>query len=61
MAVVDERADLLNMHETLLGDANVVNTHLDRVRAITADQVAEAANRWLSPEQASTVVHKEVA
>ena len=61
LAVVDERADLLNMHETLLGDANLVNTHLDRVRAITADQVTEAANRWLSPEQASTVVHKEVA
>lgn len=61
LAVVDERADLLNMHETLLGDANLVNTHLDRVRAITADQVTEAAKRWLSPEQASTVVHKEVA
>lgn len=59
LAVVDERADLLNMHESLLGDAALVNTHLDRIRAITADHIAEAARRWLSPHQASTVVHQE--
>ncbi|MBZ0239268.1 MAG: insulinase family protein, partial [Cutibacterium acnes] len=30
-----------------------------RIRAITADHIAEAARRWLSPHQASTVVHQE--
>ena len=59
LSVVDERADILNMHESLLGDATLVNTHLDRVRAITADHIAEATRRWLSPHQASTVVHQE--
>ena len=59
LAVVDERADLLNMHETLLGDATLVNTYLDRIRAVTGDQVAGAAQRWLAPAQASTVVHQE--
>ncbi|MSS44774.1 insulinase family protein [Cutibacterium sp. WCA-380-WT-3A] len=58
-AIVDERADVLNMYESLLGDANLVNTYLSRVQAVTADDIAEAAKRWLSPNQASTVVHKE--
>ena len=59
LAIVDERADLLNMHETLLGDATLVNTYLDRIRAVTGDQVAGATQRWLAPAQASTVVHQE--
>lgn len=60
LAAIDERADMLAMFETLLGEAGGVNTHLERLRGVDAEGVASAC-RLLTPSLASVVVHKEVA
>ena len=57
LASQEERADHIS-HRTLLhGDATAVNTHLDRVRAITADDVRAAARTWLAPDARATVAY----
>ncbi len=35
----------------------MVNTHLDRLRDVTAEQVLDAARRWLRPESRATVAY----
>ncbi len=55
LASQEERADLIS-HTTLLhGDAAAINTHLDRLAAITADDVREAARTWLRSTNRATV------
>ncbi|MDO5710552.1 MAG: pitrilysin family protein [Micrococcales bacterium] len=50
LAALDERADHIG-HSTLLhDDPRAINTLLDRIGAVTADQVGEAAARWLDPQ-----------
>ena len=51
LASQEERADLISHHLLLHDDPDVVNTHLDRLRDVTAEQVVDAARRWLRPEQ----------
>ena len=55
LASQEERADLLSHHHLLHDDPDVVNTHLDRLRAVTAEQVVDAARRWLRPESRAVV------
>ena len=50
LAGQEERADLLSRYTLLRDDPEVVNTHLDRVRAVTAERVTEAARTWLVPD-----------
>ena len=50
LASQEERADLISHHLLLHDDPDVVNTHLDRLRDVTAEQVVDAARRWLRPE-----------
>ena len=57
LASQEERADLLSHHLLLHDDPDVVNTHLDRLRAVTADDVVEAARRWLRPESRAVVAY----
>ncbi|MBR7743797.1 insulinase family protein [Phycicoccus sp. BSK3Z-2] len=57
LAGQEERADLLSRYALLRGDPHVVNTHLDRLRAVTAEGVAEAAGRWLAPEHRAVVAY----
>jgi predicted Zn-dependent peptidase len=57
MATVDSRADMINLYESVLGGAGKVNDYLDRVRAVTAEQVQAAAASWLDPGRASVIVH----
>ena len=47
---VDERADLLSMYTTLFDDPGRINTELDRVRAVTTNDVRAFAQRWLTPD-----------
>lgn len=57
MATVDSRADMINLHESVLGGAGKINDYLDRVRAVTTEQVRAAAATWLDPGNASVIVH----
>lgn len=57
LATAEERADLFNESWLLLGDPNRVNTHLDEVLALTPDDVAAAARRWLRPEDAHQLLY----
>lgn len=58
-----ERADLISHYTLLHNDPEHINTYLDTVRAVTAEQVREAAARWLVPTAratvAFTVAHEE--
>jgi zinc protease len=57
LASQEERADLISQHALLHGDAQFVNTFLDRLGAVTAEQVRAAAARWLRPESRAVVAH----
>ena len=55
-ASVQSRADMLNSCRVLLRDTGRVNSELPRLRAVTAEQVVQAAQRHLTPDNA-TVLH----
>jgi predicted Zn-dependent peptidase len=57
LASQEERADLISHHLLLHDDPDVVNTHLDRLRDVTADQVVEAARQWLRPDSRAVVAY----
>ncbi len=50
LASLDERADHIGHCTLLFDDPRGINTLLDRIGAVTADQVGEAAAEWLSPQ-----------
>ncbi|MEJ2503817.1 MAG: pitrilysin family protein, partial [Gemmatimonadota bacterium] len=54
---VDERADQLSMFTCLFDDPGRINTELDRIRAVTADDVRALAARHLTPERSATIVY----
>ena len=57
LASQEERADLISHHLLLHDDPDIVNTHLDRLRAVTAEQVVAAARRWLRPQSRAVVAY----
>ena len=57
LASQEERADLISRYTLLHDDPEFVNTHLDQVRAVTAERVVEATRRWLSPESRAVVAY----
>ena len=57
LASQEERADVISHHHLLHDDPEVVNTHLDRLRALTADDVVAAARTWLRPESRAVVAY----
>jgi predicted Zn-dependent peptidase len=57
LASQDDRADVLSQHLLLHGDPGLVNTVLDRLRAVTPDQVRTVAARWLRPEHRAVVAY----
>jgi predicted Zn-dependent peptidase len=58
LAGYDDRADLLSRAVLTYGDAEQVNRHLDDVAAVTGEQVADAARRWLLPGCAATLLYR---
>jgi len=54
---VDERADQLSMFTCLFDDPGRINTELDRIRAVTAEQVRALADRHLAGEHAATLIY----
>ena len=57
LAGQEERADLLSRFTLLRGDPETVNTHLDRLRAVTAEQVTAVARHWLRPQHRAVVAY----
>ena len=58
LASQEERADALSHYALLHGDPALVNTHLDRLRAVTPEQVRASAARWLRPESRAVVAYR---
>ena len=52
---VGERADQISMFATLFGDPGLINSELDRYRAVDADSVARVAASYLNREGAVTL------
>jgi len=50
LASQDERADLICHYTALAGDVHYVNSFLERVRAVSAEEVRQAASTWLRPD-----------
>ena len=57
LASQEERADLISQHALLHDDAGFVNTYLDRLATVTAEQVLAAAARWLRPSSRAVIAH----
>ncbi|AKT51409.1 M16 family metallopeptidase [Arsenicicoccus sp. oral taxon 190] len=57
LASADERADTICGHAALHGDSAFINTFLDRIATITAEQVQEAARTYLQPRNRAVVAH----
>ena len=54
-------AMLMGQYAVYFGDPNLINTIVDKFDAVTADQVKEAAQKYLVPEQLSVVTDLPVA
>ncbi|WP_226345147.1 M16 family metallopeptidase [Agilicoccus flavus] len=57
LASLEERADHIGQQATLYDDPRGINTVLDRLAAVTADEVTRVAARWLDPSAAASVVY----
>ena len=57
LASVEERADQIGRHTTLYADPTGINTHLDRLDAVTAEDVRHATATWLRPENRAVVAY----
>lgn len=57
MSDIEQRADMLSRSTWLFGDPSRVNRYLDRVRALRAEDVQQAAATWLAPESRTVVAH----
>ena len=58
LAAKDERADIIGHYTCLHDDPGYVNTFLDHLAAVTAEQVQAAADRWLRPQSRAAVVYR---
>lgn len=58
LASLEERADHISRTTLLFDDPRSINTLLDRTAAVSADQVGEAAARWLRPDARATITYR---
>jgi len=61
LAGQEERADLLSQYTLLHDDPQVVNTFLDRLREVGAEDIQRAAATWLTPDHRAVVRHLALA
>lgn len=57
LASVEERADEIGRLTTLYGDPEGINTQLDRLDAVTAEDVGRAASAWLRPDHRAVIAY----
>ena len=55
LASQDERADMICHYTALAGDSDYVNSFLERVRAVSAEEIRQAAAGWLRPDARAVV------
>ena len=55
LASIEERADHISHHALLTGDPAYINTFVDRIKAVTPEQVRTAAQTWFNPEARAVV------
>ena len=61
MSTAMGRADVLNRHETLHGDASLADGVLPRIEAVTAADVRDVAARWFTPDNRAVLEYREEA
>ncbi|WP_265445047.1 M16 family metallopeptidase [Flexivirga meconopsidis] len=59
LAQQDERADVISAGMLLYDDPNQLNTYLDRVAEVSAEDVRRIAGAYVRPETAATVVYRK--
>jgi zinc protease len=52
-----ERPDKLSQFATYFGDPGLINTHLDRYRAVTRERVDQFAKEWLGADNRVSLVY----
>ncbi len=52
-----DRADKLSQFATYFGDPSLINTQVDRYRAVTAEAVTAFAREWLGRDNRATLVY----
>ena len=55
---VSQRADLLSMFELYFDDPNRLNTELDRLRAVTVDEIRAFAKERLGPDNRAVLIYE---
>jgi len=58
LSSLEQRADVIGRAMTTHQDPDYVNTHLDRIRAVTPDRVASAARCFLRPESRAVLAYR---
>lgn len=58
LAAKDERADIISHYALLHDDPGYLNTFLDDLSAVTAEDVRAAAARWLVPDARAVVAYR---
>jgi predicted Zn-dependent peptidase len=58
LATCGGRADEISHHALLFGDPNRINTRIDEIRAVTADEVQAAAAKWIRAEARVQVTYR---
>lgn len=55
MAGTDDRADTLSQYALLHDDAQIINTFVDRTRAVRPDEIRDVVRAWVRPESRAVV------
>lgn len=58
LASIEERADIIGRAMLTHGDPDYLNTYLDRVQAVTAEDIRAAAQRYLAPESRAILAYR---
>jgi zinc protease len=59
LATCSGRADEISHHTLLFGDPNRINTRIDQLRAVTVEQVQQAAAQWIRAEGRVQVTYRK--
>ncbi|MGB6003645.1 MAG: pitrilysin family protein [Ornithinimicrobium sp.] len=58
---IEDRADVIGRAMSTHGDPNYINTYVDRMRAISAEDIRRAAQHYLAPEARGVVTYQRTA
>jgi hypothetical protein len=61
LATCAGRADEISHHALLFGDPNRINTRIDELRAVTAEQVQQVAAEWIRAGGRAQVTYRRSA